>query len=287
MFNEFNLQRSDVMKNMVKILSLAMIIVAAAAGTALATYTSQIWIPSTDIQPFADFHLDVDSYIRASSIGKSTGNPNVRDPNVWDIGPVIGILPFDKLQAEVGFDVLLNSTSPNDNHPVFGNFKIATPEDALFKFSPALALGMFDIGPSNYAKLDANGNPLAALITSGQNIAYGLVARTLPAIGPVPSLGRLSAGGYHGSQRALVDPNGHSASEGVLVSWDRTMTELTDKLWVGVDYMGGNNVDGAVSFGFSWNFSKNVSVLVGYDIWKEKQLAGNNTFTVQLDANYP
>jgi hypothetical protein len=30
-----------------------------------------------------------------------------------------------------------------------------------------------------------------------------------------------------------------------------------------------------------------VSVLFGYDIWKEKQLAGNNTFTVQLDANYP
>jgi hypothetical protein len=276
------------MKKSMTIITLAMTFVIVAAGAARATYTSQIWIPSTDIQPFADFHLDVDSYIRASSIGKQIpqlGNPsnnqNVRDPNVWDIGPVIGILPFQKLQAEVGFDVLLNSTSPNDNHPVFGNFKIATPEDALFKFSPAIAVGMFDIGPSNYNK------SIAYSITSGQNISYALLARTLPAIGPVPSLGRISAGGYHGSQRALVDPNGHSASEGVLLSWDRTISELTDKLWMGVDYMGGNNVDGAVSVGFSWNFSKNVSVLFGYDIWKEKQLAGNNTFTVQLDANYP
>ena len=51
--------------------------------------------------------------------------------------------------------------------------------------------------------------------------------------------------------------------------------------------MGGNNVDGAVSFGASWNFAKNVAVIFGYDIWHEKALAGNNTFTVQLDINYP
>ena len=65
------------------------------------------------------------------------------------------------------------------------------------------------------------------------------------------------------------------------------MTEISDKLWVAVDYMGGNNVDGAVSFGVSWAFSKNVSVIFGYDIYKEKELAGNNTFTTQLDINYP
>jgi hypothetical protein len=124
-------------------------------------------------------------------------------------------------------------------------------------------------------------------VTSGQNIVYALVARTLPVIGPVPSLGRISAGYYHGSDRALVDPNGHSANDGVLLSWDRTMAEISDKLWFAVDYMGGNNVDGAISVGASWNFSKNVSVIFGYDIWKEKALAGNNTFTTQLDINFP
>jgi hypothetical protein len=283
MFDEFKLQRSDVMKNMAKIFSLAMMIVVVAAAAALATPSTQIWIPSTDIQAFKTLHLDVDSYIRASSIGKSNGNTG-RDPNIWDIGPLIGILPFDKIQAEVGFDILLNATSPNDNHPVMGNFKVGTPEDSLFKFSPAFAVGMYNIGPSNYGKVDFSvPNPYlrAAAITSGQNIAYALVARTLPIVG------RISAGGYHGSQRALVDPNGHSANDGVLLSWDRTITELTDKLWLAVDYQGGNNVDGAVSFGAGWNFAKNVQVIFGYDIWKEKQLAGNNTFTVQLDVNYP
>ncbi len=34
------------------------------AGTAYATPSTQIWIPSTDIQPFKTFHLNIDSYIR-------------------------------------------------------------------------------------------------------------------------------------------------------------------------------------------------------------------------------
>jgi hypothetical protein len=65
------------------------------------------------------------------------------------------------------------------------------------------------------------------------------------------------------------------------------MTEISDKLWLGVDYMSGNNVDGAVSFGVAWNFAKNVAVIFGYNVYKEKSLAGNNTFTTQLDINIP
>lgn len=281
----------NTMKRAVKVIALAMTLAVTGAGAALATPSTQIWIPSTDIQPFADLHLNIDSYFRASAKSKA-GSPTGRDTNVWDIGPTIGILPFQKIQAEVGFDYLVNSSNPNDSHPFCGNFKIGTPEDALFKFSPAIAVGMWNIGPSNYEGPSNVGTPTfsvgrAAAVSSGQNIAYALVARTMPAIGPVPSLGRISVGGYHGSQRALVDPSGHSANEGVLASWDRTISELTDKLWMGVDYMSGNNVNGAVSFGASWAFSKNVSVIFGYDIWKEKQLAGNNTFTVQVDINYP
>ncbi len=269
------------MKNAVKIISLAMMFIVAAAGAALATPSTQIWIPSTDIQPFAVGHLNIDSYFRASGKSKAA-SPTGRDTNVWDIGPTVGILPFEKVQAEVGFDYLVNSSNPNDSHPFCGNFKIGIPEDAFFKFMPAFAVGMYNIGPSNYeGPAGGNGLGRAPFVASGQNIAYGLVAKTLPYVG------RLSFGGYHGSQRALVDATGRSANEGFLASWDRTISELTDKLWVGVDYMSGNNVNGAVSFGASWAFSKNVSVIFGYDIWKVKELAGNNTFTVQVDINYP
>ncbi len=268
------------LKKSTKIFSLAMTLTMAAAGIALATPSTQIWIPSTDVQAFKTFHLGIDNYFRASGKG-SFGDTAVRDPNIMDIGPVVGILPFEKLQAEVGFDYLVLAGEPNDSHPFSGNFKIATPEDSLFKFSPAIAVGMYNVGTTNYEQARA------VAITSGQNIAYALVAKTLPALGPVPSLGRISAGYYHGSARALSDVNGHSANDGVLLSWDRTMAEISDKLWFAVDYMGGNNVDGAVSIGASWNFSKNVSVIFGYDIWKEKSLAGNNTFTTQLDINFP
>ena len=263
------------MKKTMKIFSLATMIVAATAGAALATPSTQIWIPSTDIQAFKTVHLGIDNYFRASS------EPGFRDANVMDIGPEVGILPFEKIQAEVGFDYLTIGQNPNENHPFSFNAKIGTPEDSLFKFSPAFAVGIYNCGPTNYGKLNDDGSFRAPFISSGQNIVYGLLARTLPIVG------RISAGGYHGSQRALVDINGNSANDGVLVSWDRTISEISDKLWLAVDYMGGNNVDGAVSFGGSWAFAKNVSLLVGYDIYTHKDISGANTFTVQLDINIP
>jgi len=277
----FNYKGVQTMTKMTKIFMLATSLVIVTCGAALATPSTQIWIPSTDIQPFKTFHLGIDNYFRASGVPKATTTAT-RDANVMDIGPTVGILPFEKLQMEVGFDYLVIANDPNDNHPWSGNFKIGTPEDSLFKFSPAIAVGMYNIGPSQPAAI-------APGVTAGQNIVYALVAKTIPAMGPVPSLGRLSGGYYHGSKTALIDANNFSkgANDGVLLSWDRTMSEISDKLWMAVDYMGGNNVDGSVNFGVSWAFAKNVSVIFGYDIYKEKSLAGNNTFTTQLDINFP
>jgi hypothetical protein len=273
-----------VMGKMTKVFTLAMMFVVTTAGTALATPSTQIWIPSTDIQAFKTVHLGIDNYFRASGEAKSPPTAiSTRDANVMDIGLTAGVLPFEKLQMEIGVDYLVIANNPNDNHPCLGNFKIATPEESLFKFSPALAFGMYNIGPTQPA-----GN--APFVLSGQNLIYGLAAKTIPAMGPVPSLGRISAGYYSGSERALQDPRldpSKSQNQGVLLSWDRTMSEISDKLWLAVDYQGGNNVMGAVNVGVSWAFSKNVSLIFGYDIYKEKSLAGNNTFTTQLDINIP
>lgn len=265
-----------------RILATACAAATLASGVAMATPSTQVWIPSTDIQAYKTLHLGIDNYFRASSKPKSLTGSNP-DWNTMDIGLTAGVLPFDKLQMEVGFDYLTIASDPNDNHPISGNFKVGTPEDSLFKFSPALAVGMYNIGPSQSIS-NAPG------VTSGQNIFYALAAKTLPAIGPVPSLGRVSGGYYRGAKRALVDTRldiDKAQNEGVLLSWDRTMSEISDKLWMAVDYMGGNNVMGAVNVGVSWAFSKNVSVIFGYDIYKEKALAGNNTFTTQLDINFP
>ena len=262
------------MKKMIKMAAAVLTLVGAFSGTAFATPSTQIWIPSTDIQPFKTLHLNLDTYIRATGVG-SFGDTSVRDANTIMMGPTVGILPFEKIQAEVGFDFLVTGYDNFDNYPFMGHFKIGTPEDSLFTYSPALAVGMWNIGNSHKANMP-----------SGQNIVYGLAAKTLPIIG------RLSAGGYTGSQMALVGPAnflGQSSSQnaGVLLSWDRTMTEISDKLWLAVDYMGGNNVMGAFSFGAAWAFSKNVSVIAGYDIYNQRTLAGSNTLTFQVDINFP
>lgn len=266
------------MKKLIATTALAVTTTLAAAGAALATPSTQIWIPSTDIQPFAVGHLNVDNYFRASGTPKAT--TATRDANVLDIGPTVGILPFEKIQAEIGFDYLVIANDPNDNHPFSFNAKLGTPEDSMFTFSPALAVGIYNAGPTQAAST-------APGVVSGQNIVYALAAKTLPAIGPVPSLGRISAGYYRGAKRALINTSGNPDNDGLLLSWDRTMSEISDKLWLAVDYMSGHNVNSATNVGFSWAFAKNVSVIFAYDIYKEKTLAGNNTFTTQLDINFP
>jgi hypothetical protein len=246
------------MKKMMKAMAMAAVLVAAAAGSALATPSTQIWIPSTDIQAFKTVHLGIDSYIR---VANDPNYGNNKAPNIYDLGLTFGVLPFELIQLEVGVDYVVNGTS-YDNTPVYFNWKLGTPEDGLFKYMPAVAIGMYNMGTNNL---------------TNQNLLYGLVAKNLPVIG------RLSIGGYTGSEHVL----GKNQNTGLLASWDRTMSEISDKLWMAVDYMSGNNFNGALSFGASWAFTKNVSLLVGFDIWNEAKTGGKNTFTTQLDINLP
>lgn len=230
------------------------------AASAFATPSTQIWIPSTDIQPFGKFRLGIDNYIRANE------NDNGDRPHVYDIGLTTGVLPFEKIQMEAGFDLITNGDSTADDRPLYFNAKIGTPEGTLFSGSPALAAGGFGFGTEKDV--------------SDYNIVYGLVAKTFPVIG------RLSAGYYVGNDELLVDADGEEDNDGVLLSWDRVMKEISEKLWVGVDYQGGDNSFGALNFGFSWSFADNVSVIFGYDIYNEDQTGGENTFTTQLDINF-
>jgi len=240
--------------------ALAIVMTLAASTAAFATPSTQIWIPSTDIQPFATGHLNIDTYIRTTSNGGGS--------NVIDIGPTVGVLPFEKVQAEVGFDYIdAGTNSRADKHPLYFHGKLGTPEEALFKNSPALAFGGYNFGTD--------------VGVTSQNMVYGLAAKTLPVIG------RLSAGYFHGSKRVLVDENGNNENDGVLLSWDRTISELSDKLWTAVDYQGGDSAVGALSFGAAWAFSKNVSVIFGYDIYNNVKTGGKNTFTTQVDINFP
>lgn len=258
------------------------------AGTAHATPSTQIWIPSTDIQPYKTFHLNIDSYVRTKKEpSNNVGYFGIADGSalgpMYLIGPTVGVLPFEKIQAEVGFDLMwgnANTPAGLDKYPLYGHFKVGTPEDNTWK--PAVAVGMYNIG----LKKGEASNGVYTKTGTDADIYYGLVAKTLPVIG------RLSVGYYGLNKKASVagvyDINGVKGDDsGLLASWDRTMSEISDKLWFAVDHQGGKNAYGATSVAFSWAFAKNVSVIFGYDMYNNKARAGQNTFTVQVDINFP
>lgn len=229
-------------------------------GPAAATPSTQIWIPSTDIQPYRTFHFNFDTYVRT---GSEEGGSRL--PPVVVLGPTAGILPYEKVQAELGFDLIYGG-SDADKSPLYFHGKVGTPEGSLFLGSPAIAVGGYNFG----TKKDV----------TDQNIVYGLVAKTFPVVG------RLSAGYFAGNDRILVDETGAKDEKGLLLSWDRTLSEISDKLWVAVDYQGTDSALGALSFGVSYAFAENASLILGYDIYNEKKTGGENTYTVQLDINF-
>jgi hypothetical protein len=249
-----------------KLIVIALIAGVFGPGPSFSTPSTQIWIPSTDFQKWKTGHLGLDNYFRSSKIN------GVRGAGIFDIGLTTGLLPFEKFQGEIGVDYLYMGDNNYDNHPIYFNAKIGLPEAALFKNSPAIVIGVYNIG----LKKDL----------SDYNIVYGEIAKT------IPLLGRLTVGYYSGNSRVLVDENLKKANSGVLLSWDRTMTEISDKLWMAVDYQGGRSYLGALNFGASWAFSKNVSVILGYDIYNNKNAYYNtnnqnaNTFTAQVDINF-
>ncbi len=237
----------------------------AAAGAAQATPSTQIWIPSSDIQPYMKWHLGFDQYIKARKQDSTT-----REPNVINNGITVGVLPFEKIQMEVGIDQRTYGIEPYDSAPIYFNAKLGTPEGSLFSGSPAIAIGGYDFGTKKYT--DASG------WGTDYNIAYSIVAKTLGAFG------RFSVGYYQGNDKMLLDKNGMKDETGVLASWDRTITEISDKLWVAVDYMGGENSYGALSYGVAWKFAPNVGVILGQDKYNNSNY--KPTYTVQVDIDF-
>jgi hypothetical protein len=228
---------------------------------ALATPSTQIWIPSTDIQKYGSLHLNIDNYVAAEKNSNGAWNAPA-----FVFGPTIGILPEGKVQAEAGFDYIKYGNTSIDGAPMYLHAKAGTAEGALFAGSPAFALGGYNFG----TKKDF----------TDQNVVYGLAAKN------IGKIGRFSAGYYAGNDKVLVDENGDKANTGVLLSWDRSITEISDKLWAAVDYQGGDSSLGALSFGLSWAVSPNTSLILGYDIYNNQDLAGiANTATVQVDIN--
>lgn len=240
------------MKTRIMIVMLVMILTG--FSFVYATPSTIIWIPSVDFQGYKSFHLGIDNY----AFDFRTGKPNSGAAFPTDLGLTVGVLPDSMVLAEIGVDYFTPQRSPFSL-----NAKVGFPEGALADWSPAIAVGGFGFG------FQKNATDL--------NILYGIIGKTLPFVG------RIEVGYYSGNKNLLVDlATGSTDNSGILFSWDRTITEISENLWLAIDYQSGKSSYGALSYGLAWSFSKNVSVIFARDVFNADI---PSAFTMQLDVN--
>lgn len=241
-------------KSLTRFISAMLLTSAIGAASAYATPSTHIWAPSTDVQAYGVTHITSDIYVPVKKLD------DVRPGTITNLGLTVGVLPLEKVGLEIGFDHI------EGQYPLYFNAKLGIPENAYGDFFPAIAVGGYSIG----TKSDV----------TDYNIYYGKVAKT---IGPV---GRFSVGYYTGNDELLLDENGKSSENGVLLCWERTISEISDNLWVAIDYMGGDSSAGALSYGFAWKFAPNTSVIFGYVDQNNDEVAPGDTVTVQVDIDF-
>lgn len=227
-----------------------------------ATASTHIWAPSTDTQDYGTGHVTADTYVPAER-----NRDGSRARTITDEGLTFGILPFKKLRAEAGAD-FKTGYGDLDSWPIYFNAKIAIPENAYGPYFPALAAGVYDIGTRN-AKTNFN-------------VTYLKAAKTLKM--EKFDLGRFSVGYFWGNNELLLNKNGERDNDGIFWAWERTMHEISDKLWVCAEYQATESVYGAFNLGFSVQFTKDISLLTGYQFYNNKNFA--DTLTIQLDINF-
>jgi hypothetical protein len=249
----------------IRILMVTLITLFMLGGIANATPSTTYWTPMTmDIQPYGVLHIGVDNYFTIFKKAEKGGGDFPTD-----VGLTIGILPFEKIQMEIGVDLL----EPSD-YPLYFNAKIGAPEDSIFKGSPALQVGIFNVG----TKTDV----------TNYNIVHAVIGKTIPGVG------RVTAGPYIGNKKVLVDKDGNKENTGFMVSFDRGFMPVKDKegneynkLVFAADYASGKNALGGGGFGLYYFFTKDISLLTGPVWFNEEAINGKWKWTIQLDINLP
>jgi hypothetical protein len=243
-----------------------------------ATPSTLIWAPSTDIQPYKKIHLGADYYAPRHDYNKN----DAKNYTLQVYGPTFSLLsdnseenllgkawaPLGKIMAETGFDYKKGLGPALDTYPWYFHFKLGVTEDAYFKNMPAFAIGAYDLG----TKRNLTNN----------NVCYWRAAKTVN-VGNL-NLGRFSGGYFWGNGHLLLNNDGLRDNNGTMFAWERTMTEISDKLWLCVDYQGTDSAYGAMNYGVAWTFNPNVAAIVGYDVYNNKNLTPTVTF--QVDINF-
>jgi len=286
-----------------------LVLIFAVWGTASATPSTTYWTPATsDIQPFNVWHIGVDNYFRLYQTQSDVSNGQVSSLPT-DVGLTVGVLPFEKLNMEVGIDGLFPGTRAHPALTSIGrsllfNAKLGTPEGAFFgSWFPALNVGIFNVGTKSQV--------------TDMNIMDFLVGKTLG------SFGRIHGGYYYGNPGsalmrehgclpgaamaggAPINPTafnctpaqgggaGNRQNDGGMVGYDLGFWKVKDKegneynKWtLAADYASGKNYIGGGGVGMYHYFNKDISLLTGPVWFNDHVINGQWKWTVQLDINF-
>lgn len=257
------------MKHATKVIAAAML--ALAATTASATPSTTFWTPATTyVQPYLVPHVTYDSYV-----AEKAGFQN-------DYGLEIGILPFEKVQAEIGVDSFMPGLAQNN---FYLNAKVGIPEGAFTSWQPGVSAGIFGVG----FKKDV----------SDFDILHLDVSKTLPVIGTVV------VGGYYGLNSTLmVSSAGKKQQGGIMAAWTSPDVVLNlpglNKINFIADVQSGKNAFGAWGVGVGLYFTPAIDILTGPVFFLDKdttvQLPGpgiasadprsSMLWTIQLDVDF-
>lgn len=239
--------------------AIAAAILVSAAGAAQATPSTTFWTPSTPYtQPYLVPHLTYDTYFG------EMGAYGI------DTGVTIGVLPFETVNAEVGFDLLY----PGYTQAGFSlNGKVTLVEGKLAPWQPAVSVGIGNIGFTSATNL---------------NLLHAHVGKTFPVIG------QIGAGVYTGlNDKILVDADGNKENTGFFLHWmgPEFAVDLPGlkKIIPAADFQSGKNMLGAVGGGLYFYFTDAIDLLVGPVFFLEPKLQPGQSdwlFTAQIDVDF-
>jgi len=232
-----------------------------AATAAQATPSTTFWTPATTYtQPYLVPHLTYDTYV-----GEQGLIPN-------DYGLTIGVLPFEKLQGEIGVDVFYPGYTESS---LYLNAKLTLPENAFGAWQPGLSVGIqsfgFEKDVSDYGHLH---------VTVGKTFA---------------GIGSVAVGAYYGMNENLyVGSDGKTNRSGFMASY--VSPDVTvglpglQKVVFLADYASGKNGFGGYGGGVGLYFTPAIALLTG-PVWLVDSDAAKAAYgssflwTVQVDVD--
>jgi hypothetical protein len=256
------------MKRLLEAMVAAALLLSATA--ARATPSTAFWTPATTYtQPYLVPHITYDTYVAEKGMLQN------------DYGLTIGVLPFEKLQGEIGVDLFLPGTTLSTGERTWAgdntylNAKLTLPENAFSPYQPGLSVGVMNIG----FKKDF----------SDYNHFHATLAKTLPVVGNV------AVGGYYGGNKKLyLSSEAKTERSGFMAAWTSPDINIKlpglDKIVLLADYASGKNAFGAFGAGIGFYFTPAIDILTGPVWFNDSNLfkAGYGTdfmWSIQLDVD--